>query len=301
MKKSYLLIVLAAFLWGCIGIFYKQLSSLGFSSMQIVAIRCTVAAICMVLFLLFKQPTSLRIRLRDCWYFVGTGIFSLVFFNWCYFSAMEFSSLGVAAVLLYTSPIFVMVLSAIFFGEKITLFKSIALVLTLAGCVLVTGILGDASSRISLMGVLLGVGSGLGYALYSIFGRVALKNYSSMTVTTYTFVFAALCALPLSGLHHSLALFASPGALWSSLGLGVLCCALPFLFYTIGLVHIETGKAAILATLEPAVATVIGVAFYGETLSWIKLTGIVLIFLSILLLHASQSPKKRPFALHKSL
>lgn len=291
MKKSYLYIVLAAFFWGCIGIFFKQLAFIGFTAMQIVAIRCTIAALVMVAFLLLSNRGALRIRIRDLWYFIGTGIVSLVFFNWCYFCAIEYSSLGVAAVLLYTSPVFVTVLSAVFFRERITWIKLTALVLTLLGSILVAGILGQASDGISLYGILLGVGSGLGYALYSIFGRIALTKYAPITVTTYTFLFAALCALPLSGLHHALFLFSLPSVWGNSLGMGILCCALPFLLYTKGLDQVETGKAAIMATLEPAVATAIGILFYGETLSWLKILGIGLIFLSIVLLNCRLSSR----------
>ncbi|MEG2175130.1 MAG: EamA family transporter, partial [Oscillospiraceae bacterium] len=106
-------ILTAAALWGVIGIFLRILTALGFSSLQSVAIRTVGAAIQMGMFLLLWRPGLLRIDWRDLWMFCGTGIASLLFFNWCYFGAIQASNLSVAVVLLYTSPIFVALLSAV--------------------------------------------------------------------------------------------------------------------------------------------------------------------------------------------
>ena len=110
--KAYLYIITAAVCWGLIGLFVKTLAAQGFSSMQIVALRSLAAAICVTLPLLRSGSAALRIRLRDLWLFVGTGICSLVFFNYCYFNAMQQTSLAVAALLLYTAPVFVMLMYA---------------------------------------------------------------------------------------------------------------------------------------------------------------------------------------------
>ena len=111
--KSYLYIITAAACWGLIGLFVRQLAAEGYSSLQIVALRSLVAAVCISLLVARSPRRTLTIRQRDCWLFIGTGICSLVFFNFCYFNAMQQTNLAVAALLLYTSPIFVMLLSLI--------------------------------------------------------------------------------------------------------------------------------------------------------------------------------------------
>lgn len=132
--KAYLYIIAAAVCWGLIGLFVRTLAAQGFSSMQIVALRSLAAAICVTLPLLRSGSAALRIRLRDLWLFVGTGICSLVFFNYCYFNAMQQTSLAVAALLLYTAPVFVMLMSLLCFGEAFTRTKALALLLTFSGC-----------------------------------------------------------------------------------------------------------------------------------------------------------------------
>ena len=288
-RKAYLFILLAASLWGCIGLFLKLLTAAGLSSMQCVAVRCTTAAVLYFLWLLLTDRSALRLRPHDCIYFIGTGILSVVFFNWCYFNTIHHSSMSVAAVLLYTAPVFVMLMSAAVFHEAITPIKLLALVLTFLGCMLVTGLLPLGSTSISLQTILYGLGSGFGYALYTIFGKFALQKYSSATVSFYTFLFAAGGALPLSGLLNTPQILLDWRVLAGGLGIGIFCCILPYLFYTEGLLHAEAGKAAILATAEPFVAALLGVLVFREVLTPFKLLGMAAILGAIILLNVKNS------------
>lgn len=287
MKKSFSsgCIFIAAVLWGCIGVFYKQLSALGFSPLQVVFVRVATAAVLMAVYLLVRNPSCFKIRLRDCWMFLGTGVVSLAFFNFCYFSAMDETSVSVAATLLYTAPIFVMLFSAVLFRETITAVKLVCVVFTFVGCMLVTGILGD--DPITFRGLLFGLGAGVGYALYTVFGVYALRRYTTETVTFYTFVFAAVSVLPLCQPGALMLTFsASPlSATWHILCIGLLACLLPYLLYTKGLEGVSPGHASVMATLEPVVACVIGVLFLNDTLSALNIVGILLIVGAIVLLN----------------
>ena len=187
-KFGPLLIILAGCFWGCMGIFVRKLASYGFTSVQIVSIRVTLAALFFCGLLFFRDRTGFRISLRDLPVFLGLGFGSILFFTVCYFTAITMMSLSTAAILLYTSPIWIMLMSVLFFREKLNRRKILALALAFAGCVLVSGVSGNG---VSLIGLLVGLGSGIGYGLYSILGTVALRRYSPYTVTTYTFLFAA--------------------------------------------------------------------------------------------------------------
>jgi drug/metabolite transporter (DMT)-like permease len=245
----------------------------------------------MVAFLAIKNPKLLRFSLRDWPLFFGTGVVSLLFFNWCSIGAMKAAGVSVSVVLLYTSPVFVVVLSALLFHEPFTRRKLLALLLTIAGCVLVAGIL-SSGERISGKALLLGLGSGLGYALYSIFGRIALQKYDSMTITVWTFAFAAagaaVCCL-IDPPEVPLTAALCPTGIAATLGIAFFCCVLPYLLYTKGLTGVETGRAAILATIEPAVGALIGIIVFSEPLTASKAAGMALIFLSVLTLSKSDS------------
>ena len=153
------LIVVAAVFWGTMGIFVRKLSEYGFSSIQIVTIRLTLAALVFSVILLIKDRSGFKISPKDIPLFLGLGFGSILFFTVCYFSAINMMSLSTAAILLYTSPIWIMLMSVILFHEKLNGRKIAALILAFAGCVLVSGISGNG---ITLTGLLVGLGSGFG-------------------------------------------------------------------------------------------------------------------------------------------
>ncbi|AKB19905.1 MULTISPECIES: DMT family transporter [unclassified Methanosarcina] len=285
-KRAYLLIAAGAVLWGTIGIFVRGFYGFGFSPLQVVTLRVFSAAVIMLIYLLLTRPELLKIRVQDSLYFVGTGIFSLAFFNLCYFSTIRETSIAIAVTLLYTAPAFVAVLSRVFFRESLAAKKLFSLGLTLVGCAFVTGYLpglGD-SLPISRPGLLTGLGAGFGYALYSIFGKAALKKYHTMTIAAYTFIFASLALLPLSNFKNSAGAF-STGSFWIYLaGLGFFPTVLAYLLYTKGLEEVESGRASIVATVEPVVGTFVGFFFFREMLSGWQLAGVLLVLVAVVLI-----------------
>ena len=280
------LILLAGCFWGSMGIFVRRLTDYGFSSIQIVAIRVTLAALIFCMLLLIKDPSGFRISVKDIPLFLGLGFGSILFFTVCYFTAITMMPLSTAAILLYTSPIWIMLMSVLFFREKLTGRKLLALALAFAGCVLVSGVSGEG---MTLPGLLVGLGSGIGYGLYSILGTVALRRYSPYTVTTYTFVFAALGAWLICRPAEMLAKFAAapdlPGLVFFCFLTALVTAVIPFLAYTLGLQTVEASRAGILATVEPLVATLIGVAVFSEPLTLLSGLGILLILAAVVLLN----------------
>ncbi len=288
------MILLAATFWGMIGLFTRQLAALGFTSMQIAAFRSIVSALLLSAYLAIRSPKELKISLRDLPLFLGTGVCSLLFFNVCYFTTINLTSLSTAAILLYTAPAFVTIMSAIVFHEKITARKTAALILALSGCAFVTGFL-RGQPVISAFGLLTGIGSGFGYALYSIFGPFALRKYSSMTVTVYTFITCGVCSFPL--LRPAAALKSISAAPVKSLMLIVLLALIstvaPYLLYTAGLKNTEPGRASVMASLEPVVATLTGVIVFRESLGWDALLGAVLVLSAVVLLNLPDKNKPK--------
>ncbi|MBO5409569.1 MAG: DMT family transporter [Clostridia bacterium] len=282
--KSSVLILLGAILWGIIGIFVRTLTPLGFSAVELVTLRSYITAIGLVLILLITNPQKLIIKLSHLWYFVGTGLLSFVFFNTCYFKAMEYASLSVAAILLYTAPFFVMGMSAVFLKEKITRQKIVALLVAFLGCILVSGV-ADGGASLSARGFLWGLGAGFGYALYSIFATFALKKYDTLTVITYTFLVAAVSATFLCNpIHMAQTLSQSPQSLWILILYGILTGAAAYYFYTKGLEKTPPAKASVIATAEPVVATICGAMCFGEIPSVFGIAGIFLVIFAVLYL-----------------
>lgn len=284
---SAICIIAAGILWGTMGIFVRYLSAWGFSTLQITAFRIIIGAIMFLVFLAVTDRKRLKIRRKDIWLFAGMGVGSIFLMSVSYFTTMQLASLSVAAILLYTAPVFVMIMSILFLKEKLSANKLVALLAAFAGCVLVTGIGG--SRQIGFYAILMGLLSGFSYALYSILGSVALKRYHPYTVSAYAFVFAAVAELivcrPSEAVKSALRM-PHPGMVFLVMAAMALCTAfLPYLLYTFGLKRVEAGKAAILATVEPLVATLIGVLVFEEPLNTRSLFGVILILLAIAILN----------------
>ena len=113
-------ILIAGITWGMIGLFNRYLLAGGFTPAAIVLTRNFGGLLLMTVLFFFMDRSIFRIRLRHIPYFLGTGVVSVVLFTLMYFSCQEQCSLAVAAILLYTAPAFVMLMSAILFRESIT-------------------------------------------------------------------------------------------------------------------------------------------------------------------------------------
>ena len=291
-KLGIILIILAGCFWGSMEIFVRKLGTYGFSAIQIVSIRISLAALIFSLVLLIKDRRGFRISIKDIPLFLGLGFGSILFFTVCYFTAITMMSLSTAAILLYTSPVWIMLMSIFFFHEKLDRRKLIALLLAFGGCVLVSGISGEG---MTVTGLLIGLGSGIGYGLYSILGKIALRKYSSYTVTTYTFIFAAAGSWIISQPADMIGKF----SVASDFGFLIVLCFLtalitaviPFLSYTIGLESVEASKAGIIATIEPMVATLIGILVFSEKLTFMSGAGILLILAAVVILNLKKLEK----------
>ncbi len=292
MVKNSLYIMAAGSLWGIISIFINILKDIGFNSLQCVAIRSFFTALFLFTYLLITDRHKLKIKVKDMLFFVGTGIGSIVFFNYCYFQAIEIiGGAAVPALLLYTAPVFVMVLSAVIFREKFTVKKTVSLIVTFIGLGFVTGAF-SGSGKLSAAALLFGLGSGLGYALYSIFSKFIIEKYDAMTITFYTFFVAAAAAVPMSGITHNVEMFFCAKGIIAAVGIAFLSTVLPFILYTKGLNNIEAGKASILATVEPLVAAVVGGILYGEKFTMAKIVGMLLIIIAVGILSFQGKSKK---------
>ncbi|MCI8970526.1 MAG: EamA family transporter [Oscillibacter sp.] len=277
-------ILAAAALWGVIGLWNRKLMAAGLSPYSIVVVRNLGGMALLVLFFAVKDRSVFRVERRCLKYFFGTGVVSVLLFTVCYFSCQKLCSLAAASILLYTAPSFVVLLSAALWKEPVSGKKLLALLLTLLGCACVCGVF-DRGLSVTLPGILLGLGSGFFYALYSIFGRYALAHCPPLTVTVWTFLFAGPASLVLFRPAELGAAFGgNPSLLGTALVLAAFSTAAPYILYTWGLARIEPGRASILASLEPVVAALTGILAFGEPMSPATVLGMLCVLAGVTIL-----------------
>jgi drug/metabolite transporter (DMT)-like permease len=285
-------ILSAGCLWGLMGIFTREMTAIGFALSDTLIVRCSVACAAFGLTLLARNRRLFRIQLRHLGIFAGAGICSMLFFTYTYFQCISITSLSTAAILLYTAPSMVMLMSLVIFHERLTAIKIAALVMAFAGCALVSGVGGGGT--VTARGVAYGLCAGFGYALYSIFARLLLnRGYDSRTVNFYAMLFAAAGACVIWGGVRPVKLMAASGTglLWS-LCAGLVSCYLPYLLYTYGMTKVETGKASVMASTEPVVATLMGALLYQEKLPLISVLGVLLVIGAVCALNLQFTGKK---------
>ncbi len=293
MRKYALCVISAGCLWGVMGLFSRGMGAVGIAASGIIVIRCGISAVLFALTIALTDRSRFRVAAKDLWCFLGSGLCSTLVFSACYYRAIDLMSLSAAAVLLYTAPAFVMLMSLFIFREKLTGVKITALALSFAGCVLASGVI--SGGGVTAAGLLSGLGAGFCYALYSVFARLALdRGYSGVTVNFYSCALAALGASLIWGAGRPLEIMC---ASWDNAALcvaaAVLTCYLPYALYTFGLSGMEAGRASIMASTEPVVATVLGAVMFGEPLTLMSAAGVALILSAVTLLNLKGVPGRQ--------
>lgn len=294
MKKylSYLFVILGAVCWGYIGVFNRILAGAGMDTGNRVFVRNFFSFALLTLVFALVRRDVFHVKLRDLPIFMGSGFLSILTLSWVYLNCQMECSLAVAAILLYLAPSMVVIMGAILWKSPVTRRKIAALVLALLGCALVSGVVGGELTG-TPRGLLFGIASAFCYATYTVFAHYGLARYSTYTMIYWTFFFAGLGSL----------IFLEPGALAPALvtpdgligaaGLVLIATVLPYLFYTKGLEGVESGKASIIANVEPVVAALNGVVLFHEKLSVWVLLGIVCVLGTVVILSPSASQTEK--------
>jgi drug/metabolite transporter, DME family len=273
-----LAVAVAASMWGTLGIFAKLLYAQGVSFEALVAVRASVGWLAVIGFLLATRGVqALRVSRRNLAFLLPLGLVGIGAFYLLYFYTVRESTVGTAAILLYSAPAFVVVLAWLFLREPLNAAKVCGLLLTIGGISLVVGAYDPANLEVSAKILITGLLSGLTYGLYAIFGRPLTGHLSPPVILSYALAFGSMllivAALPtldtLVGLPTTSYLIL--------LMLSVVHTTLAFALYTFGIWHLGAGRAAIVATIEPVVAGVLGIALLGEELTVLKALGALLV------------------------
>ncbi len=297
-KFAALLPMTAGILWGCVGVFLRKLTAFGMDNCTILFARMVIGVILMLAGILIVDKSLLKIRPRDIGIIVMGAIIGNLGLSYFYNEAMNRLTLSFAAVILCTFPIFVMFFAAIMFKEKITKRKIVCMLLAIAGCVLVSGLLEDAAGvKWSAAGVMIGILSSFCYSLYSIFSKLIMqRGYSAITITFYFMLIIAIVLIPFAN-WKIIGDFVSQSPAGNTLFLvahSAFTAVLPYVIYTMAFIYMDAGKAAILASLEPVAATVFGAIFFTEYPTILSICGMLLTItaLSVLCLPEKNSKSK---------
>lgn len=284
MKKgvnSYVFIAMAGILWSTLGLFGNMLMERGLSSEQVAFTRLFIGFIVLSLYSIIRRPEVLKINLKCLLYCGAIGIICQGLFNKCYFKAVEVTGVSIAAVLLYTSPLFLAVFSKIVYKEKMTRAKIISLILCCIGAIMaVTGGVLDLEG-INTYGIIMGIMAAITYALMPIISKNALKEFSSETILIYGFLFGAIFMIPSAKPVEMIGFVTDMNVLPYMILLGVFPAAMAYIFYAEGIARgCELSIVGVVASVELIAASIIGWTVVGEVFTIGKAIGVAIMFVS---------------------
>ena len=196
MNKYAVLALMAGVLWGTTGLFTRTLGTMGLVSLDMLLIRCALAAVIFFVIIALKNPARLKIKRKDLPLFLAVALAGQFMFSFFYYTAIDLMSLSAACTLAHLSPALVMILAHFIFKEKIGRKGVLSVILCIVGCAFVSGFDGTVSPK----GLLYAMGSAVGFALLNVFNRLLQKRgYSGMTVNLYLCFFAAIAAVCVCG------------------------------------------------------------------------------------------------------
>lgn len=254
--------------------------------MLVVQSRVVIAAILMTGLMLVTDRKHLSISIKDLRDFALLGVFGVAGSNYTYYMAIQVTSVGIAILMQYTAPAMVTIYVLLAKQEKVSKAKTIAVLLSLSGSMIMLGAF-DPKMHITALGIFFGIASAVCFAFFNVYNKVASKHYSIWTAVTWTLIsggsFWIILDLLVGPNMFGIGMIGIPEV-------GVLTAfsfssiVIPYFFYFTGLKHLAPSTAIIVATLEPVVAIVSSFIVLGEALSPSQIAGGILIVSAVILL-----------------
>jgi drug/metabolite transporter (DMT)-like permease len=292
-SQGVILVALATTLWATSGLFINRIvAESAISPLGLAFWRDLATFICLAVGVALVRPRLLRVAWRDLPWLAAMGSISIGFFHALWNVSVLTNGVSVATVVQSNAPVFVAVMAWLLWREALTGRKIGAILLALAGTVLISRLDGFGGEQITLVGLLIGLATAVTYGAFSLFGKKLTGSYDPWTILVYVFGFATLALLPFQLASGApLPWPASATALAAFASLVLLTTIGGFALYTAGLKRLQASVAAIVATLEVPLAALMSYFLLGERLDGWQLLGAVLVVSGVILL--TWSPVRR--------
>lgn len=277
------MVILATIFWSTSGIFISLIvQNWDVSAVSLAFWRDISTFVTLLIGIAVFKPTLLRVKRKDLPWLMSMGAISIGFFHVLWNTAVILIGAAVSTVIQCNAPIFVTIMAWIIFKEALTLRKIFAVVLSVVGTVLISGILGMNNINIPSLGIVAALLSAIFYGSFSLFGKKLTGDYNPWTILLYAFGFASLSLLPFQIYEPSPFPYQTP-ALYYFVGLILISTITGFALYTTALGRMQASIAAITATSEIIFAAVLAYFILSERLDIWQILGAALIVSGVIL------------------
>jgi drug/metabolite transporter (DMT)-like permease len=272
-----LYILASALCFGSMAIFARMAYASGVDIPTLLLLRFSVASI-----LMWGILASKRMSLpkgRGLVMLLAMGAIGYAGQAFSYFTALTYASAGLVALLLYTYPAIVALLSRLVFKHPFTWMQITAVAVALAGTVFIIGKAGDGKP----LGIFFGLLAALIYSVYILMGSRFPKDVTPTASTTVITSSAALtyaAVVAVKGFHPP----ATGGGWLAVLAIAIVCTVLAILFFFEGLERVGPVRASVFSTIEPVFTVLLAAALLGERITLARVFGGALIVGAVILL-----------------
>lgn len=279
-----LFVIVSAVAFGAIAIFAKTAYQAGSDPISVLFFRFSIASLVMIPWVVFGKISLPRGRFLFGLILMG-GI-GYVGMSFCYFTALTMASAGLVAILLYLYPAIVTLFSVLFFKERLTWIRVMALLFAITGTLLTIGPGGGGK----LFGILLAMTAPFIYSAYILVGSRILKRVEVLSSSVVVMLSASLVfggAIAIQGLNLPQTWQGWAGVL----GIALLSTVVAIIAFFKGLEQVGPTNASILSTFEPVTTVILAFLFLNEAIGWMRIAGGTLILVAVILLSKSELKK----------
>ena len=281
--RGILIVILATIFWSTSGIFISlTVRNWDISAVSLAFWRDLTTFLTLLIGIAIFRPALLRVKRKDLPWLLAMGAISIGSFHVLWNTSVLLIGASIATVIQSNAPIFVTLMAWIIFKEALTTRKIGAILLAVAGTVLISGILGMSAIQISQLGLAASIFSALFYGSFSLFGKKLTGEYDPWTILLYIFGFASLTLLPFQILNPSPFPYQFP-ALAYFIGLILISTICGFGLYTTALGRLQASIASITATSEIVFAAILAYIILSERLDIWQILGAVLVISGVIL------------------
>lgn len=278
--------------FGMIPLFSIPVIAAGMDNVSILVYRFLFGSAAMLAILLLRK-TNMRVSLSELLRIVSLAIFYITT-ALATLECYKYLSSGIATALVYTDPIWCALIGLAFLGDKFSIKLTSSILLASLGVMMMTGVF-SGDGTFSMIGLLLGLASGLAYGIFLILvPRLKVKHIASLKLTFYVFFTGMWLLIAYSLMTNGGVEEVPDSSCWLDLALlGLIPTAISNICVTVSLKLIDSTIVAILGAFEPLTAMVVGVVILGEPLGFIGVVGGMLILVAVAIL--TINPQKLKF------
>ena len=287
------LVVAATAAWSTSGVFINLIvDNSGITPVGLAFWRDLGTFLVLLVGLLLFRRDLLRVERRDLPWLLAMGTLSIGLFHVLWNTAVTTIGASVSTVIQCNAPVFVTLLAWLIWREPLTWNKIVAVAVAGAGTVLIARLDGLGAADISLLGVLIALGSALAYGSLSLFGKKLSDSYSLWTILVYVFGVAAVVLFPFQ-FGSSAPFREPPSVVLHYAALVLLTTVSGFGLYTAALRRLQASVAAITANTEVPFAALLAYLFLGERLDGWQVLGAALVVAAVVLVSLQSRAARR--------